>query len=153
MSHPPALAPFRPNPPDPAGVISWVHVGDLHMTSAEEQNYLDLLAIVAETNDVFAGSISFTFLPGDVADHGSAAEYRIVRPRWTTLSPWCSSWEITMFTRRASSTSYVSWPVKPTFPFVLGRSLLCPERVRRSGPWFLYAFTAQLDWLEGSLQV
>jgi 3',5'-cyclic-AMP phosphodiesterase len=28
---------FQPQSPDAAGVISWVHLGDLHMTKAGEQ--------------------------------------------------------------------------------------------------------------------
>jgi hypothetical protein len=42
--------------PDGAGVISWVHLADLHMTKAGEQNYLDLAEIVDEVNRAFAGS-------------------------------------------------------------------------------------------------
>jgi Icc protein len=91
VTHTPALRPFRPNLPDAAGVVSWVHIGDLHMTSAEGQNYHDLLAIVDEINAALARSISFVFLPGDVADHGSAAEYEIVRSALDRLTaPWCS---------------------------------------------------------------
>jgi Icc protein len=64
--------PFQPKSPDAAGVISWVHSGDLHMTKAGEQNHLDLAEIVNEVNRAFADSVSFVFLPGDMADGGSA---------------------------------------------------------------------------------
>jgi len=83
--------PFQPESPDAAGVISWVHLGDLHMTKAGEQNHLDLAEIVNEVNRVFAGSVSFVFLPGDVADDGSLAAYTVVRGELDRLNiPWCA---------------------------------------------------------------
>ncbi len=71
------LQTFLPIPPAKAGVLSWVHIGDLHMRAAGEQSDLDLQAIVDEINTAFAGSISFVFLPGDNADHGDVAAYKI----------------------------------------------------------------------------
>jgi 3',5'-cyclic-AMP phosphodiesterase len=83
--------PFQPYPPDAAGVISWVHFGDLHMTKAGEQNHLDLAEIVDEINQAFANSVSFVFLPGDVADDGSRAAYTVVRGELDRLKvPWCA---------------------------------------------------------------
>jgi predicted phosphodiesterase len=84
-------SPFQPQSPDEAGVISWVHLGDLHMTKAGEQNHLDLAEIVDEVNKAFAGSVSFVFLPGDVADDGSRAAYGVVRRELDRLNvPWCA---------------------------------------------------------------
>ncbi len=86
-----SLQSFRPDSPDAAGVISWVHVGDLHMRAAGEQNDLDLQAIVQEVNDAFSGSISFVFLPGDNADHGDLPAYGVVRSSLDKLVvPWCA---------------------------------------------------------------
>ncbi len=83
--------PFRPNSPDAAGVVSWVHFGDLHMTKAGERNDLDLAEIVNEVNRAFADSVSFVFLPGDVADDGSRAAYAVVRGELDRLKvPWCA---------------------------------------------------------------
>jgi predicted phosphodiesterase len=83
--------PFQPQAPDAAGVISWVHLGDLHMTKAGEQNHLDLAEIVNEVNRSFADSVSFAFLPGDVADDGSRAAYTVVRGELDRLNlPWCA---------------------------------------------------------------
>jgi predicted phosphodiesterase len=83
--------PFHSLPPDAAGVISWVHVGDLHMTSAGEQNHLDLAKIVNEVNRAFSDAVSFVFLPGDVADDGSRAAYAVVREELDRLKlPWCA---------------------------------------------------------------
>ncbi len=86
-----SLQSFRPNPPDAAGVISWVHLGDLHMRAAGEQNDLDLQAIVKEVNSAFEKSVSFVFLPGDNADHGDASTYKIIRRSLDALTvPWCA---------------------------------------------------------------
>ena len=82
---------FQPQPADAADVISWVHLGDLHMTKAGEENYLDLAEIVNEVNRVFADSVSFVFLPGDIADDGSRAAYVVVRGELDRLNvPWCA---------------------------------------------------------------
>jgi len=83
--------PFQPNSPDAAGVVSWIHLGDLHMTKAGEQNHLDLAEIVNEVNRDFSDSVSFVFLPGDVADDGSRAAYAVVRGELDRLTvPWCA---------------------------------------------------------------
>jgi 3',5'-cyclic-AMP phosphodiesterase len=82
---------FQPQSPDAAGVISWIQLGDLHMTTPGEQNHLDLAEIVNEVNRTFAGSVSFVFLPGDVADDGSRAAYAVVRGELDRLKvPWCA---------------------------------------------------------------
>ena len=82
---------FSPAPPDAAGVVSWVHLGDLHMTRAGEQNHVDLLALVDMVNSALAGTIAFVYLPGDIADDGSAAAYTVVRDALDRLqAPWCS---------------------------------------------------------------
>lgn len=91
MSVAPPVQPFRPRPPDAAGILSWIHIGDLHMTKAGEQNDLDLNTIVDEINHTFAGSLSFVYIPGDVADDGSASAYTVVRRALNRLTiPWCS---------------------------------------------------------------
>ena len=83
--------PFQPKSPDSAGVVSWVHVGDLHTIKASEQNHVDLAEIVNEVNRAFADSVSFVFLPGDVADNGSRAAYAVVRGELDRLTvPWCA---------------------------------------------------------------
>jgi predicted phosphodiesterase len=82
---------FTPQPVDAAAVLSWVHIGDLHMTTAGEQNDLDLQSIVEKINKVFAESIAFVFLPGDIADNGSRAAYAVVRRSLDQLKvPWCA---------------------------------------------------------------
>jgi Icc protein len=83
--------PFQPQSADAAGVVSWIHFGDLHMTKAGEQNHLDLAEIVNEVNQAFSGTVSFVFLPGDVADDGSRSAYQVVRGELNRLKvPWCA---------------------------------------------------------------
>ena len=61
------------------------------MTLAGEHNHRDLLLIVEEINSAFAGSLAFVYIPGDVADHGAVAEYKVVRQALDILKvPWCS---------------------------------------------------------------
>lgn len=82
---------FEPNGPDKAGVISWVHLGDLHMVRSGEQNFRDLQAIVSQLNAAFHQGVSFVYLPGDNADNGSAAAYATVRQALDRLElPWCA---------------------------------------------------------------
>lgn len=67
-------------PPSERAFVSWVHFGDLHITGEREQNYRDLLALVAEVNAHLAGpgGVRFVFLPGDNADNGTEAQYRLI---------------------------------------------------------------------------
>ena len=91
MPRKPPLPSFSPFPPDGAGIITWIHIGDLHITHAGEQNQLDLEAIVDEINLAFSQSTSFVYIPGDVADQGAAAQYEIVRAALDRLQlPWCA---------------------------------------------------------------
>lgn len=84
-----STTPFKPLPQ--SGLVSWIHLGDLHMVERGKQNYRDLQAIVDEINANFAGKgISFVFLPGDIADNGSAQAYEAVRECLDQLQlPWC----------------------------------------------------------------
>ena len=82
---------FAPNPPDAAGIVSWVHLGDLHMELAQGQNYEDLVQLVQKVNAKFANAISFVMLPGDNANEGSKAQYQVVRSALDQLkAPWCA---------------------------------------------------------------
>ena len=91
MNNSHSVSPFRPLKPDAAGILTWAHIGDLHMTLEGEQNHHDLRAIVAELKGCFEGSISFVFLPGDIADDGSHTAYAVVRRTLDALPlPWCA---------------------------------------------------------------
>lgn len=59
--------------------LSWVHFGDLHVRSADEENYMDFLQLIEEANEHLASKIGFALLPGDNADDGLEAQYELVR--------------------------------------------------------------------------
>ncbi len=84
--------PFQSLPVNPSGTVSCIHIGDTHITRAGEQNEIDLGKIVDQINEVYAhGGIDFVFLPGDIADGGSATAYRAVRAHLERLKvPWCA---------------------------------------------------------------
>ncbi len=65
--------------PDGHDVLSWLHIGDLHITQDTEQNYLDLKRIVELAQGLPAGSVDFALLPGDNADDGTPEQFRLVR--------------------------------------------------------------------------
>jgi hypothetical protein len=78
-------------PNEAQAIVSWVHFGDLHMTTRDQQNYRDLLTLVDEVNSSMGLSIDFLYLPGDNADHGKAEEYEAVRDGLDRLLlPWHS---------------------------------------------------------------
>ncbi|MBV9748996.1 MAG: metallophosphoesterase [Acetobacteraceae bacterium] len=70
----------RAEPPrDGAGeVLAWLHIGDLHLTTAESENRLDLDRIVALANALPPGSLDFAVLPGDNAEDGTADQYALL---------------------------------------------------------------------------
>ena len=45
---------FDSLPFSPSETVSWIHIGDLHMTRSGEQNEIDLGRIVDEVNEVYA---------------------------------------------------------------------------------------------------
>ncbi|WP_246258053.1 metallophosphoesterase family protein [Pararobbsia alpina] len=56
-----------------------MHIGDLHLTDAEEPNHLALRDIITQANNHLAGHIDFAVLPGDNADDGTPEQYAILR--------------------------------------------------------------------------
>ena len=146
---------FQPQSPDRAGVVSWVHFGDLHMTKAGEQNHLDLAEIVNEVNRAFAGSVSFVFLPGDVADDGSRSAYAVVRGELDRLNlPWCAilgdhdvhEKSFANFKEAMSEQTHYAFTVGET-RFLAMNAFDVPEP-----PSFTVA-SEQLRWAEGELKL
>ena len=60
-------------------LLVYAHIGDLHLTSEDEQNYRDLAAIVDELSGPLKDAFDFVYLPGDNADNGLPAQYELVR--------------------------------------------------------------------------
>jgi hypothetical protein len=58
--------------------LIYVHIGDLHITEALAQNFMDFRAIVSEVAALFARDIDFVYLPGDNADNGKAHQYQLI---------------------------------------------------------------------------
>ncbi len=80
-----------PLPLDTTGIVSWVQIGDLHLTTAAEQNFADLRHIVEQLNARFAANLNFAFLPGDHAENGRSEQYDLVRSALDQLRlPWFS---------------------------------------------------------------
>lgn len=77
--------PFSPN-----RTVSWIHIGDPHLTHPGEQNEIDLGRIVDEINAVYAHKgVDFVFVPGDIADDGSTVAYEEFRCHLDRLQvPW-----------------------------------------------------------------
>jgi 3',5'-cyclic-AMP phosphodiesterase len=75
-----------------SGTVSWIHIGDTHMTCSGEQNEIDLGKIVDEINAIYAcGGVDFVFVPGDIADDGSVVAYEAFRVHLDRLQlPWCA---------------------------------------------------------------
>lgn len=57
--------------------LAFAHIGDLHLTRAAEPNFADLLLIVAQLEVEFGAALDFVVLPGDNADNGLPAQYRL----------------------------------------------------------------------------
>ena len=135
--------------------VSWIHIGDLHMTRPGEQNEIDLGRIVDEINAVYAkGGVDFVYIPGDIADDGSAVAYEAVRLHLDRLEiPWCGivgdhdvhEKRFDNFRRYISDTLYSRFTIGPYRFFQLNAfSIPRPD-----------SFTPgeeQLQWLERELQ-
>jgi hypothetical protein len=65
--------------PGVAQVLTWLHIGDLHVTDADGENLADLRRIVGLANGLPDGAIDFALLPGDNADDGGPAQFGLVR--------------------------------------------------------------------------
>ena len=153
MTASPPLQVFSPRLPDAAGVISWVHIGDLHMTDACEQNHLDLISIVEEINRAFADSIAFVYLPGDIADQGSVAQYQVVRSALDKLkAPWCSILGDHDVHEKSFDNYLVFMSHDTYYSFDVGSvRFIALNAFDIADPRSFTLLPAQLDWLEEQL--
>jgi 3',5'-cyclic AMP phosphodiesterase CpdA len=60
------------------GPLVWAHLGDLHITGADQPNYRDFLAIIETLNSRLAKHLDFCVLPGDNADDGAPDQYALI---------------------------------------------------------------------------
>lgn len=61
------------------GVVSWVHFGDLHVTTADQQNYMDFQQLIGDTNQYLKNGVNFVILSGDNANDDTASEYQLIK--------------------------------------------------------------------------
>ena len=61
------------------GVVSWVHFGDLHITTGDQQNYADFKTIIYNTNLYLKNGVNFAVLPGDNANDDAESEYQLIK--------------------------------------------------------------------------
>lgn len=66
--------------------LVFAHIGDLHLTHAKEQNYKDLLSIIADIEIGCTANIDMVYLPGDNADHGQPHSYTMLSTALKMLS-------------------------------------------------------------------
>jgi Icc protein len=66
--------------------LIFAHIGDLHITKAKEQNYIDLLSIVAQIETEISDQLDFVVLPGDNADNGLTEQYKLISAALKMLS-------------------------------------------------------------------
>jgi len=60
-------------------LVSWVHFGDLHITTAREENYQDFLELIEHANGYLHDGVDFAVLPGDNTDDGIEAQYQLLQ--------------------------------------------------------------------------
>ncbi len=154
MNNSSRLATFQPNRPDNAGVLSWVHIGDLHMRTAGQQNDLDLQAIVEQLNAGFAESVSFVLLPGDNADHGDFPAYAVVRQSLDRLRlPWCAIVGDHDVEQKSSHNFRTSLAQETHYSFAVGNTrFLALNAFDVPEPSSFAVLPEQLRWLEEQLQ-
>ena len=57
----------------------FLHVGDLHLSGADDRNACDVRAILAQISAIGPGTLfDFVYLPGDLAENGCASEYTVL---------------------------------------------------------------------------
>jgi 3',5'-cyclic AMP phosphodiesterase CpdA len=66
--------------------LIFAHIGDLHITRAQDPNYVDYLAIIAQLETACKDQLDFVILPGDNADQGLPEQYRLVATALKMLS-------------------------------------------------------------------
>jgi hypothetical protein len=61
------------------GVVTWVHVGDLHITTADQPSYVDFKTIIHNVNQYLKNGVNFVLLPGDNANDHTESEYQLIK--------------------------------------------------------------------------
>lgn len=138
----------------PSRTVSWIHIGDPHLTRAGEPNEIDLGAIIDEIDAVYANrGIDFVFVPGDIADDGSAAAFQLLRRHLDRLNvPWFGivgdhdvhEKSFDLFRQSISPELYGMFSIGP-YRFLWLNALAIPR------PDSFVVDEEQLEWLEAEL--
>lgn len=59
-------------------MFTWLHIGDLHAEDADDWASVAALRDIAEEARTLGDAVDLIFLPGDIANHGEAGQYRRV---------------------------------------------------------------------------
>jgi Icc protein len=138
---------------DGTGIVSWIHFGDLHMTTRQEQNGRDFLSLIEEVNGGMADSLNFAYLPGDNAEHGKREEYEVVRESLDRLRvPWFAIvGDHDVHSR--SHANFLQYPMPMAFySFQVGRCrFLALDCFAADDPKAFDLSAEQLGWLRSEL--
>ncbi len=61
------------------GVVSWVHFGDLNITTDDRENYANFKTIIYNTNKYLKNGVNFALLPGDNAYNPTESAYKLIK--------------------------------------------------------------------------
>lgn len=67
-------------------ILLFAHIGDLHLTTEDADNFRDLQAIVREINAELGDALDFVYIPGDNADNGLPAQYALAQRALSQLA-------------------------------------------------------------------
>jgi 3',5'-cyclic-AMP phosphodiesterase len=142
--------------PERQHVLSWLHIGDLHITTAGEENYRDLMRIINLVGYLPARSLDFALLPGDNADDGTEEQFELLRD---VIAPLTLPIHVLSgdhdFKQRSLDAFYgvLSVPVSPYAIRIDGHRCLFLDVVSAGcgGPDFRLGRN-QLAWIENELQ-
>ncbi|MDP9080323.1 MAG: metallophosphoesterase [Bacteroidota bacterium] len=135
--------------------LVFAHIGDLHITKAKEQNYIDLLSIIAQIEVECSKNIDFVVLPGDNADNGLPEQYRLVATALKMLSIPVHVIPGDHDMEQGSLEGFYSLPVAKTLPKSLDVNgiqclFLDMSGPGKGGPDFRLG-NDQLSWLSNAL--
>jgi Icc protein len=156
----PTFAPlpaFAPRGMSPAGLLAWIHIGDLHMVHPAvpdlPSSLGDLHAIVRQLNTSFAGRASFVYLPGDNADHGDNPAYTAVREALDQLHlPWCAIVGDHDVHEKSHANFLAALSPQLTYSFTVGRvRFLALNAFDVPEPPSFTLLAPQLDWITQQL--
>lgn len=137
------------------GPLLFAHLGDLHITKASSQNYLDFLSILVQLETECCQYTDFLVLPGDNADDGLPEQYALVATALKLVSN--PVYIITGDHDMASGSldAFYSMPVARTLPLsVVVRGVQClfldMSGSGAGGPDFRFG-EGQFTWLTDQL--